>query len=990
MSEPSENIDLNSLELPTALNYEALVSEAIDLIQQLSGGRWTDYNEHDPGVTTLEQVAYAMTDLGFRAYYPIEDILEQDPEMRDKGAFFTARDIFTVNPVIIDDYRKLIIDQVNGVRNAWMRPLVIAERLRDVDGLFLVFLELDDDEKYQRKEVKESVKESVKLLLSAKRNLMEDCVEVVALEKMKLKIDIDIEVSKEADLNKVHAEVVYALYQFLAQSVIFYSLDQLEGAGEPVEEIFEGPQMTQGFIPADQLQEKMHVIYNSELVGVVKTIEEVTSVRKLDVKPFDSKAGEDDPRILKDGVMVDLNCIAYLDINNADDSVSANYYKGNLQYFTNPNAVQRELDILRAMSLEDQAGSQDDETDIPVPTGQFRNLEKYYSIQNQFPGVYGIGQMGLPGWVSDRRKAQAKQFKGYLLFFEQILANHLSQLANVNSLFSLDKSVDQTYFSQPLTMVPDVEPLLTGVETSDFFSIITEYLLPPRSTPNPEAYESSLEMMVTKSDSFVNRRGRFLDHLLARFAESLVVVTAGETSKESALQNTDPTFEINNRINFLDNYPEISANRAMGYDPSQEYWGQTNISTMEKRVKLVLGIDLSANRLTLNTGLDIIFDGVEGAVNPTYDNSLFEVIDRATAGTFFPLNEKSSEKPMMRLSQSNEVVEETTEFKINRGLYEQGSNWENYRYGANPQDGGASFLLIFHPGGTNDWWIIGRFGNFDNLFSKLAELIQLIIQRNHRSEGFYTVDHLQLRPQAQTQEFGVLFPGKGADAEHYGLKSIELVEINQLQGLALDILSMARDPENFQLTQESDGWHLFLMNRVTNQAVALVQHIFEELDQANDQLEYWKEFFTLDNFSLLDSFSWNKMNIYLGSLPMETIAGYLYSQQVSIILPTWPGRFRNQEFQALVEHLFQEAAPASGKLNFLWLDFDTMREYEILFSQWLQLQQDPDATIEDRNHQSNDLLRFLMKNTPNIDEDLWISMEKLLDAGNSQSGKNQG
>ena len=36
---------------------------------------WTDHNVHDPGITTLEMLGYALTDLGYRASFPIQDLL---------------------------------------------------------------------------------------------------------------------------------------------------------------------------------------------------------------------------------------------------------------------------------------------------------------------------------------------------------------------------------------------------------------------------------------------------------------------------------------------------------------------------------------------------------------------------------------------------------------------------------------------------------------------------------------------------------------------------------------------------------------------------------------------------------------------------------------------------------------------------------------------------------------------------------------------------
>jgi hypothetical protein len=46
-----------------AIDYEALRAEGMRLLGRLAGAQWTDFNAHDPGVTILEQLCYAITDL---------------------------------------------------------------------------------------------------------------------------------------------------------------------------------------------------------------------------------------------------------------------------------------------------------------------------------------------------------------------------------------------------------------------------------------------------------------------------------------------------------------------------------------------------------------------------------------------------------------------------------------------------------------------------------------------------------------------------------------------------------------------------------------------------------------------------------------------------------------------------------------------------------------------------------------------------------------
>lgn len=106
-----------------AEDYNALRKQGIDGIAALGSDIWTDYNFSDPGVTILEAVAYAITDLAYRTGFDVKDLLAPETLTGDtwKQVFYTARQILHNSPLTIDDYRKLIID-VKGVRNAWLTP----------------------------------------------------------------------------------------------------------------------------------------------------------------------------------------------------------------------------------------------------------------------------------------------------------------------------------------------------------------------------------------------------------------------------------------------------------------------------------------------------------------------------------------------------------------------------------------------------------------------------------------------------------------------------------------------------------------------------------------------------------------------------------------------------------------------------------------------------------------------------------------------------
>ncbi|HBG06526.1 MAG: hypothetical protein A2075_00165 [Geobacteraceae bacterium GWC2_58_44] len=111
--------------LKPAEDYYLLRRKGIGFIEEMGSRLWTDYNSHDPGITILEALCYAITDLAYRAGWDIKDILAPETDSSDPSqpfpnqAFFTAREILTVNPTTPDDFRRLLID-LETVRNAWV------------------------------------------------------------------------------------------------------------------------------------------------------------------------------------------------------------------------------------------------------------------------------------------------------------------------------------------------------------------------------------------------------------------------------------------------------------------------------------------------------------------------------------------------------------------------------------------------------------------------------------------------------------------------------------------------------------------------------------------------------------------------------------------------------------------------------------------------------------------------------------------------------
>lgn len=110
---------------PDGLDYETLRLEGIRLIQKLCGNVWTDFNPHDPGVTILEQIVFALTDLGYKTGFDIEAFLCTPSGRIDykQEALYTREEVLKQFPVTCDDYeqffsRELDCTKINFCQSA--------------------------------------------------------------------------------------------------------------------------------------------------------------------------------------------------------------------------------------------------------------------------------------------------------------------------------------------------------------------------------------------------------------------------------------------------------------------------------------------------------------------------------------------------------------------------------------------------------------------------------------------------------------------------------------------------------------------------------------------------------------------------------------------------------------------------------------------------------------------------------------------------------
>lgn len=120
------------------LDYEVMRQDALALLQKLSGNLWTDFNAHDPGVTLLEAIIFALTELGYKTSFDIEDYLttrEGKIDLR-REALYTAEQVKECFPVTSEDYSRFF--------TRFLKGSVRVEFLNCIDGLYQVLIVAKD------------------------------------------------------------------------------------------------------------------------------------------------------------------------------------------------------------------------------------------------------------------------------------------------------------------------------------------------------------------------------------------------------------------------------------------------------------------------------------------------------------------------------------------------------------------------------------------------------------------------------------------------------------------------------------------------------------------------------------------------------------------------------------------------------------------------------------------------------------------------------
>lgn len=535
-----------------AINFTALNNAGIKQLQQQAGEVWTNYNSSDPGVTILEQLCYALTELGYCSQFPVEDVLTQsDGKIRYRDQFFEPQNILTTAPVTTDDFRRIVHDELNQVR------VVYIDAVRDSAGVPNGYYQVSLAWQSAMPETEQTlILNRLYVSLNSQRNLGELFARPTVLTDRLVQVTGSVELTETAQSDVVYSAITQALAQYAAPLPQRAGYQECIEQGLTADDIFNGPRLQNGWIPSEQaLGKKCEAVNLFDLNRLLANIPGVAQVQALSFVGETTTAAQATSTSTTGSVSPSSPPTPTISIPIAANQVAHIVLAASFTMTRNRQSVDSarqqsaEFDLagMRAAHRAATPAAQIDQYP-ELPTGVYRDIESYYSIQNTFPDVYCLGANSLQSDTPSYRVASSRQLKGYLMVYDQMLANQFSQLAHLGDLFSFfpvvtkthhdnlpeehsdanptHRTFTTTYFSQPLYDVPQVKPLLRG---NDTFHYSFDPSMPPQKIELEawrkfkkypfNLYAMGLRDIAESDGESCARRDAMLSHLMARHGE---------------------------------------------------------------------------------------------------------------------------------------------------------------------------------------------------------------------------------------------------------------------------------------------------------------------------------------------------------------------------------------------------------------------------------------------------------------------------------------
>lgn len=551
---------------PIGLDFDTLKAQGIDALQGLCRELWTDYNLHDPGVTVLEQLVYGLTDLAYRTEFDVADYLTgHDGTIAYADlALHPAQDVFHGQALTINGYRRLLYDAIPEIGDIWVRAL----------GNGRLSIDVARAAEVQPAERRAHLEQEIRTHYAMNRNLCEDLSQITVLEPAGYYLAGEIDTCGARPAAQVLAQILFDCANYMSSGMEVHRLRDVVGQGMPPETVYEGPVTQHGYVTAGENPPQARIITISELVGVIQRIDGVARVRRLALR---DRSGANPEYVSCDTRTGHYPCLPFptgaaRDYLRLQAEHGAEF--GDAEFSSDARDV-----LLKNRALHDDAEHElkklqfdrhafrtrvVEGTSFPLPAGRYRELAEYYSVQHDFPAVYGIGQYGVPHSAGQQRIAQAKELKAFLFPFEQLMANYLQNLQEIPTLFSVNDDGKASYFHQRLNQViPGIEELLIDPEGAEWWAL-------------------------KEQDDYCERKGRLYDYLLAMHGDAFPQLALRRFHHYHP--NDTDRWLLDAKAALLRSLVVLGPRRGTAFNYLHGHEGEDGVSVMERRVAILLGL----------------------------------------------------------------------------------------------------------------------------------------------------------------------------------------------------------------------------------------------------------------------------------------------------------------------------------------------------------------------------------------------------------------
>jgi len=887
---------------------------------------------------------------------------------------------------------------------AYLSPdnTTLPSKIIEFEGLYNVMVEYEEDvlQADQREEVRQLVLDR----LSRHRNLCEDFLSINGVEYEDFGIMASVALEEYADPDQVLAQMFFIIYKYFTPSVPFHTIPQMQERGYLIDEIFEGPALKHGFIDDVELEatDFFRDIRLSDIINEIADIKGIKAITYLHLSSG-SSTGDADPD--KNFFYQWLNFLReQRKVARIQPGMSQIIFckeRELLTYYTGRPADRRPERMLKLFNdlkvLERKYKLEGHTVDLPIPLGENMELEDYYPVTYSLPMCYGVSdRAGLPNDVDEKRRTQALQLRGYLMFFEQILADYLVQLNHLRDLFTFDDTVKYTYFTRALTEIEDLKDLVVD-----------------HGAPNPweqvlKEFTHVIQSLVETPKIFQDRRNHFLDHMLARFSEDL-----SEYENISTWLTPYKVKErmIQDKIRILKDgeYYQISTNRGKGYNYAQnDIWDTPNVSGTERRVSRLLGFR-NAKRRTLAPDYIVVEPVME-----TDEKTKTQVWKKNKKGqnvNVIKLVDPDNKETVLLTSIevadgccTESLISELLEFADDRHNFhfhdelrqrsrksagQIGTFWYELWDGTDPE-----IALAIATGEKFD-----KSEDRDKAFKRLQHVMDTL----NNDEGMHLVEHLLLRPRfdgALDEVGNPILPGMldicldtcdlgiglGQNTEvppyrrrlyripaekcfdnlpwvlEYIRKNVNPnvgdqsflfqeafadgtapvpLKFRRYENLAKrvkDLQEYGSERVNYTIVSngEEDPAKLkysFIIHGDKDIVLAQSSFIFNQKSKQPGAPEVADDI-EKEIAQLIIYFSF-QLDLYCAADPCDNNEDP-YSFRTTVVFPCWPKRFRDATFRNLVEKTVQTESPAHVYTRVVWIGINEMQRFEKVYYDWLQ------------------------------------------------------